>query len=93
MTARQRAIFISVTCLGMSSLMTQIVTLREFMNVLAGNELVIGLVLANWLLLTGCCSYLGRFTNRLRHQVRWLVVLQVAVALLPFLQVSAIRLL
>ena len=77
----------------MSSLMTQIVTLREFMNVLAGNELVIGLVLANWLLLTGCGSYLGRFTNRLRHPVRWLVVLQVAVALLPFLQVSAIRLL
>ena len=59
MTARQRAIFISVTCLGMSSLMTQIVTLREFMNILAGNELVIGLVIANWLLLTGCGSYLA----------------------------------
>jgi len=93
MTARQRAIFISVTCLGMSSLMTQFVTLREFMNVLAGNELVIGLVLANWLLLTGCGSYLGRFAIRLKHPVRWLVVLQLAVAILPFLQVSAIRLL
>jgi spermidine synthase len=93
MTARQRAIFISVTCLGMSSLMTQIVTLREFMNVLAGNELVIGLVLANWLLLTGCGSYLGRFAARLRHPVRWLVLLQATVAILPILQISAIRLL
>ncbi len=93
MITRQRAIFISVTCLGMSSFMTQIVTLREFMNVLAGNELVIGLVLANWLLLTGCGSYLGRFANKIRYPVRWLVVLQVAIALLPFLQVSAIRLL
>ena len=93
MTARHRAIFISVTCLGMSSLMTQIVTLREFMNVLAGNELVIGLVLANWLLLTGCGSYLGRFASRLKYPIRWLVVLQLAVAILPFLQVSAIRLL
>jgi spermidine synthase len=93
MTAGQRAIFISVTCLGMSSLMTQIVTLREFMNILAGNELVIGLVIANWLLLTGCGSYLGRFAGRLRHPVRWLVLLQAAVALLPFLQISAIRLL
>ena len=83
MTARQRAIFISVTCLGISSLVTQVVTLREFMNVLAGNELVIGIVLANWLLLTGCGSYLGRFIGRLRQPLRWLVVLQAAVAFFP----------
>ena len=87
MTDRYRAIFISVTCLGMSSLMTQIITLREFMNVLAGNELIIGLILANWLLLTGFGSYLGRFAGSLKHPVRWLVTLQVIIAILPFLSI------
>ncbi|MBE9519842.1 MAG: 4Fe-4S binding protein [Proteobacteria bacterium] len=93
MTPRNRAILVSVTCLGMSSLITQIVTLREFLNVLAGNELVIGLVLGNWLLLTGLGSFLGRYAGRLQKPVRWLVVSQVAIAILPLLQISGIRLL
>jgi spermidine synthase len=77
----------------MSSLITQIVTLREFLNVLAGNELVIGLVLGNWLLLTGLGSLLGRYAGRLQKPVRWLIVSQVAIAILPLLHISAIRLL
>ena len=93
MTPRNRAILVSVTCLGMSSLITQIVTLREFLNVLAGNELVIGLILGNWLLLTGVGSFLGRYAGRLKNPLRWLVVSQVAVAILPLLHISAIRLL
>jgi spermidine synthase len=93
MTGKQRSIFISVTCLGMSSLITQIITLREFLNILAGNELVIGLILANWLLLTGLGSYLGRFSAGLKNPVRWLVAAQVIIAILPFLQISSIRML
>ena len=93
MTLRTRAILVSVSCLGMSSLITQIVTLREFLNVLAGNELVIGLVLGNWLLLTGLGSLLGRYAGRLQNPVRWLIVSQVAIAILPLLHISAIRLL
>ena len=93
MTGKQRSIFISVTCLGMSSLITQIITLREFLNILAGNELIIGLILANWLLLTGLGSYLGRFSTILKNPVRWLVAAQVIIAILPFLQISSIRML
>ena len=93
MTPRKRTILVSVTCLGMSSLITQIVTLREFLNVLAGNELVIGLILGNWLLLTGVGSFLGRYAGRLKNPLCWLVVAQVAIAILPLLHISAIRLL
>ena len=53
----RRAVLLSVTCLGVSSIVTQIVTLREFLSVFAGNELVIGIILGNWLLLTGLGSY------------------------------------
>jgi spermidine synthase len=91
MTQKNRAIFVSVTCLGMSSIITQIVTLREFLNVLAGNELVIGLILGNWLLLTGLGSFLGKYAGRLQKPVRWLVVSQVIIAILPLLHISAIR--
>ncbi|MDX1776632.1 MAG: hypothetical protein R3297_08615, partial [Desulfobulbales bacterium] len=91
MSAKHRTIFISVTCLGMSSLITQIITLREFLSVLAGNELVIGLILSNWLLITGSGSYLGRFATSIKQPVRWLVASQVLIALLPLLQTGGIR--
>jgi spermidine synthase len=93
MTPKKRAILTSVSCLGISSLITQIVTLREFLSVLAGNELVIGLILGNWLLLTGLGSFLGRYAGRLKKPVLWLVATQVAIAVLPLLHISSIRLL
>ena len=93
MTGREKGIFLSITCLGMSSLITQIITLREFMNILAGNELILGLVLANWLLLTGFGAYLGRFSGRLRRPVFCLIAAQITIALLPLGHISIIRLL
>ena len=93
MTGREKGIFLSITCLGMSSLITQIITLREFMNILAGNELILGIVLSNWLLLTGTGAYLGRFSKRFSCPVLWLIFAQVAIALLPLGQISLIRLL
>jgi len=89
----RRAVFLSVTCVGISSIVTQIVALREFLNVFAGNELVVGVILGNWLLLTGIGSYLGRFSQRIREPIRWLLACQTAIALLPPLQVAGIRLL
>jgi spermidine synthase len=91
MITRERSVLLGVTCLGISSIVTQIVTLREFLNVFSGNELVLGLILANWLLLTGLGSYLGRFADRLRRPLRWLVAAQLAVAVLPLVQVGAVR--
>lgn len=93
MIAGKRVIFFSITCLGMSSLITQIVTLREFMNILAGNELVLGMVLGIWLLLTGVGTFAGRWAVRIRKPLVWLVAAQVAIALLPLVHISIIRLL
>ncbi|HUL43527.1 MAG TPA: fused MFS/spermidine synthase [Bacteroidota bacterium] len=50
-----------VVALGFSSITTQIVLLRECLNVVDGNELVIGIILANWMILTAAGSYLGQF--------------------------------
>lgn len=39
--------------LGLVTMLTQLVMLRQFLNLFEGNELVIGIVLVNWMLLTG----------------------------------------
>jgi len=45
--------------LGFTTLVTQIVLLREFLTVFYGNELVIGIVLTNWMVLTAIGSAAG----------------------------------
>ncbi len=56
--------------LGFVAMTTQIVMLREFLSVFAGNELVLGLVLAVWLALTGAGAYLGRSHRLARLRAR-----------------------
>lgn len=65
MNIRKSFIF-ATAALGVSSVITQVVVLREFMSVFYGNELVIGVVLANWMALTGTGSFLGKFSARVR---------------------------
>jgi len=55
----------AVALLGMTSLTTQIILLREFVSAFQGNELVIGVVLASWMTLTGAGAFLGRFSGPL----------------------------
>ncbi len=50
-----------VLSLGFTSTITQIILLREFLSVFYGNELVIGIILGNWMIITGIGSYLGKF--------------------------------
>lgn len=65
--------------------MAQIMTLCEFMAFLTGNEPVIGLLLANCLLLIGSGSYLYGFADRLSRRARFLIELQATVGLVSFL--------
>jgi spermidine synthase len=76
---------ISLFTLGFSSLATQVFLIRECFSVLNGNELVIGLVLTNWMLLTGAGAYLGRYYGRMKGRVPFLLFLQFLFSLLPML--------
>jgi spermidine synthase len=49
--------------LGFTAMATQLILLREFLSIFNGNELVIGIVLANWMLLTGLGALLNRKTT------------------------------
>jgi spermidine synthase len=46
--------------LGAVAIINQVVFIREFLSVLDGNELILGIVMACWLLLTGWGAYAGR---------------------------------
>jgi len=55
-----RLLRISAFMLGSTSIIAQLILLREFLTVFNGNELVIGVVLANWMVITGIGAWLGK---------------------------------
>jgi|YelNatPaOPRAMG01_1025707.scaffolds.fasta_scaffold02304_13 spermidine synthase len=67
--------------------------MRELLAVFAGNEMVVGVCLGSWFVLTGVGTWLGRIGNRLRHPAAALVWVQMSIAVLPPVQVIGLRLL
>lgn len=60
---------IAVLTVGFSGLVAQLVLLRELLVVFSGNELSIGIVLANWLILEATGSFLlGKTAERIAHK-------------------------
>ncbi len=49
--------------LGFTTIITQLVLLREFMMVFGGNELIVGIILANWMIITATGAYLGKLVR------------------------------
>jgi spermidine synthase len=81
----------AVACLGVSAFLTQVTLMRELLGALAGNELVLGIVLGNWMLLAGLGAALGRNVGRLRAPLAVLIVAQALLAALPLAQVFLLR--
>ena len=81
----------AVCCLGASAIITQLVLLRELLCLLAGNEIVLGILLGNWFLLTGLGTLLGRRTGRSADAIGELVLAHLLVAVLPAGSVLALR--
>jgi spermidine synthase len=89
-------VLLAVGALGFSSAVTQLVLLRELLSVVQGNELVLGLVLGNWLALTGLGAWFERWRGRARRGMGMaggarLNGLLVWVALVPLTQVGFLR--
>jgi spermidine synthase len=91
MQARTLTTHGAVISLGLSSVMTQLVLMRELVGVFSGNEMVFGIVLGNWLLLTGLGATLGRWVGRSSGAVSLLIAGLILAAVLPVLDVWAVR--
>jgi spermidine synthase len=74
---------LSVVTLGMTTIVSQVILLREFLSVFYGNELIIGITLANWMLLTALGSYLGRYLPKPQRGANLVVVALLLLTILP----------
>ena len=77
----------AITVLGISHVITQITVIREFINVFAGNEIVLGVLFSLWLLLTGFGAWLGRF---IRSSVVQMALFRASLFLVAFLPIAHI---
>lgn len=85
------ALALAVVALGFSAFITQVTLMRELVSVFAGNELIYGVVLGVWLLLTGLGSALGLTAGRLRRPLGLFLLSQLFIALLPIVAVLLLR--
>lgn len=81
----------AVCALGVSTIVTQLTVMRELLSAFCGNEMVLGIVLGNWLLLMGVGSYLGRTGTGLSRPVIVLAAAHILMAILPIGQVFGLR--
>ena len=85
------SLVLAVGCLGFSAFLTQVTLMRELLSAFAGNELIFGVVLGNWMLLTGFGAAVGKTSPRLKSPWTILILAQVLVALLPIADVFLLR--
>jgi len=85
------AVLACLVGLGFSSIITQLSLLRELLGAFSGNELVLGICLGNWFVLTAAGAWLGEAAARLRRPERIFVAAQLGCALIPLAQVAAVR--
>ncbi len=65
--------------------------MRELLGAFSGNELVFGIVLGNWMLLTAIGATLGKLASRLRSPITLFCAAEICIALLPIADVFLLR--
>ncbi len=85
------AIPLPALALGMSAVVTQFLLLREFLAAFGGNELVIGLVLGNWMVATGIGALAGTRLKAMHLHVAAPAGFLLLLAVLPPVEVITLR--
>lgn len=81
----------AIIALGISSVITQIIFIREFLNVFYGNELIFGIIIASWMLLTAMGALIGKLSAKIRKKERAVIGLQLLSAIFPLISVFLLR--
>ncbi|MFZ1976890.1 MAG: hypothetical protein WAV76_02950, partial [Bacteroidota bacterium] len=82
---------LSALCLGITSIIVQVILLREFLSIFYGNELVIGIILTEWMILTGIGAFGGKLFGKLKQKNATILIFQIFLGFLPFLTVFCLR--
>ncbi len=90
----QRRVKLAIIVMGISGLVAEIILLRELLTVFSGNELSIGIIFANWLILEACGSFfLGRLAEKSRRRLETFTGLSLLFSLAFLAAIVATRLL
>ncbi len=90
----KRQFSVAILVKGFSGLVAQILLLRELLIVFSGNELSIGIILANWLILGAFGSYvLGRRAERSRYKLEAYTVITILFSLSLLIAIYLARIL
>jgi spermidine synthase len=86
MNMRKLPLKVSLFIMGLSGITAQIVLLRELLVSFLGNELTLGVILANWLLLVAIGSFfIGKSVEKVDRKIEIFVVFQLVLSLaFPF---------
>ena len=69
--------FFTILIIGLSGIVGQVILLRELLISFYGNELVLGVVLANWLVVEAIGALLlGRYIDKIRNKLKVFVLLE-----------------
>ncbi len=74
--------------LGVVAVINQVVFIREFISVLSGNELVLGIVMASWMLITGWGAFSGRKSNFSKLSLKRGISMLGALTIMPVFMVA-----
>jgi spermidine synthase len=79
----QPIFILSISVIGLSGIVAQVMLLRELLVSLYGNELTIGIILANWIISEGLGAILlGRLIERVKDKINVFIMLQVVFSLI-----------
>jgi len=87
LTKPENTLKLSIFTIGFTTLVAQIIFLRDFISVYNGNELIVGIILANWMFTTAIGAYLGKFIKKTETQKKLIVYAHILLGILPLLLV------
>ncbi|RPH52758.1 MAG: hypothetical protein EHM85_01805 [Desulfobacteraceae bacterium] len=88
----ENPVLLVVIATGISSVVTQLLTIREFLAQFQGNEFVIAMILFSWLILGGIGTVFSRFfCVKKNSSVNLLGILSLVLSALPAVQILLIR--
>ena len=76
-SSRSIVFIVALLLMGFSGIVAQVLLLRELLIVFSGNELTIGVILANWLIIEAAGSFLlGRYISSVKRGTEAFIIVQ-----------------
>ncbi|MCX5704010.1 MAG: hypothetical protein NT066_05945, partial [Candidatus Omnitrophica bacterium] len=70
---------LSILIIGLSGIVAQVLILRELLVSFYGNELTLGVILANWVILEALGVFIiGKVIERVKNKINFFLGLQIA---------------